>query len=130
MARYSDFQLYAEGLQALKRVTPLEPKTILPDWKVEALIEINPNLLVSWYLILSYAYYILDQTIVSDYLYDRICKDLLAALEAFELDHRHMHLCDIGELEAGTAYRLKREDYPGMARSSAEGFIYRGVKLP
>lgn len=127
MACYSDFQLHAEGFQDLKRRTS---QVTIPDFKVEALIETNPNLLVSWYLILSYAYYILDESLVSDHLYDRICRDLREALETFEIDHRHMKLCDVGMLEAGTAYHLKKEDYPGMVVGSAEGFVYQGVTLP
>ena len=95
---------------------------MIHDKRVEELLRQEPNLLVSWYLILSYAYYFLDVSLVSDALYDRICKDLLAALEGFDIDQRHMGLCDLESLSAGTAFHLKRGDYPGMAVSCAETF--------
>jgi len=92
------------------------------DRRVEEFLKKGPNLLVPWYLILSYAYYFLDVSLVSDGLYDRICKDLMAALDAFDIDHRHMGLCDMEALAAGTAFHLKKTDYPGMAVSCAEEF--------
>lgn len=95
---------------------------MISDARVEGYLEKGPNMLVPWYLILSYAYYFLDVSLVSDGLYDRICKDLLASLEAFDVDHRHMALCDIEALEAGTAFHIKKTAYPGMAVSCAETF--------
>lgn len=95
----------------------------LPDWIVDKLVTENPNLLVPWYLILSYAYYIMNETIVSDYLYDQICLRLKDAIETFSIDHRHMHLCDISRLEEGTAFHLTEEEYPRIAESSAKSMI-------
>jgi NAD-dependent DNA ligase len=83
-------------------------------------------MLVPWYLILSYAYYFLNVSLVSDGLYDRICKELLAAMDAFDVDHRHMSLCNMDALEAGTAFHLKKEDYPGITVSCAEQFAVGG----
>lgn len=95
---------------------------MINDRYVEERLAKGPNMLVPWYLILSYAYYFLEVSLVSDGLYDRICKDLLAALDAFDVDHRHMGLCDMEALEAGTAFHLKKGDYPGMAVNCAETF--------
>ena len=95
---------------------------MIHDRKDEGFLNKGPNLMVPWYLILSYAYYFLDVSLVSDGLYDRICKDLLAALDAFDIDHRHMALCDMEALSAGTAFHLKKGDYPGMVVSCAETF--------
>ena len=95
---------------------------------VKGLLRKGPNMLVPWYLILSYAYYSLNVSLVSDSFYDRICKDLGDALDAFDIDHRHMGLCDMESLSAGTAYRLKKEDYPGMAVSCAETFAKECAK--
>ena len=96
------------------------------DEKVERLIAENKHLLVPWYLILSYAYYYRDVSLVSDELYDRICKNLLTALGSFDIEHRHMGLCDLSALEAGTAYHLYSKDYPSMAVSCADQFIKEG----
>lgn len=89
----------------------------------EVALMAGPNLLVPWYLISSYAYYILDDPVITDDLYDRICKELYDALDCFEIDHPHMDLCDMEALKAGSCYHLKADDYPPMARSVAERFI-------
>jgi len=81
----------------------------------------NPNLLVPWYLIGCYAYYVLDDPVLSDDLFDRICFLLMEALDAIEIDHMHAHLCDPEALQAGTGYQLK--DYPSRVASVAERFI-------
>lgn len=96
---------------------------MIHDYKVENLLNQGPNMLVPWYLILSYSYYFLNISLVSDGFYDRICKDLMAALDAFNVDHRHIGLCDMEALAAGTAFHLKKKDYPGMAISNAERFV-------
>lgn len=98
------------------------------DDKVERLVSKNKCLLVPWYLILSYAYYYRDVSLVSDELYDRICKDLLAAINSSEIEHRHLRLCDTGALAAGTAYHLLKTDYPSMAVSCATQFIKEGYR--
>ena len=99
---------------------------MINDELVMGYLKKGPNMLVPWYLILSYAYYHLDETLVSDKMYDSICRSLIKALEAFDVDHRHMGLCDVDALKAGTAYHLKKVDYPGMAVSCAENFA-KGV---
>lgn len=96
------------------------------DDKVDRLVSANKHLLVPWYLILSYAYYYRDASLVSDELYDRICKDLSAAIDAYEIEHRHMRLCNQDALAAGTAYHIPRADYPSMAVSCADQFIREG----
>ena len=98
------------------------------DDKVEQLVSKNKHLLVPWYLILSYAYYHRDVSLVSDELYDRICRDLLNALSSFDIEHRHMGLCDLDALVAGTAFQLPETDYPSMAVSCAKQFIKEGYR--
>lgn len=94
------------------------------DAYVDKLIEENGNgLLVPWYLILSYAYYHLAVSLVTDEYYDKLCNDLLTAKENDIIKHRHLHLCDKEALKAGTAFHLKKSDYPGMVVSSAERLI-------
>lgn len=98
------------------------------DDMVERLVSENKHLLAPWYLILSYAYYFENVSLVSDELYDRLCRDLLTALSSFDIEHRHMGLCDLGALEAGTAYHLLKTDYPSMAVSCAKQFIKEGFR--
>ena len=98
------------------------------DDKVDRLVSKNKCLLVPWYLILSYAYYHRDVSLVSDGLYDRICKDLLTAINSSDIEHRHLRLCDTEALAAGTAYHLYAKDYPSMAVSCADQFVREGFK--
>lgn len=62
-------------------------------------------MLVPWYLMSSYGYYELDISIISDGLYDDICKRLI--LDWNEIEHFHKHLIDKGGLEAGTGYYIE-----------------------
>ena len=77
----------------------------------------NKNLLVAWFLMASYQYYILDQSLISDELFDAVCKELLACWDY--VHHMHKHLLLKSDLEAGTGHRLKAEDYPEMVKNAA-----------
>jgi len=59
--------------------------------------------LVKDYLIHSYLYYILDNSVISDGEYDTLCKELLQS----DIEHP---LVDKGALAAGSGYSIK--DYP------------------
>jgi hypothetical protein len=89
----------------------------------EAAIASGPNMLVPWYLILSYAYYLYDESLVSDAFYDHLCASLLDALDQFLIDHHHAHLCDVEALRAGTGHHLREEDYPSITKDVAQGMM-------
>ncbi len=91
--------------------------------KVEEIIAREANKLVSWYLIASYAYYKLDETIISDDLFDRICVRLLE--EMWLLDHVNLDLVRPGDLEAGTGFRIK--NYPLRVRVIAHKLLLKGI---
>ena len=76
------------------------------------------NLLVQWYLILSYAYYIEDESLVSDSEYDALCIRLLDKFD--EIEHHHKHLISKDDLEAGTGFTLARRDYPSIVIGAAQ----------
>ncbi len=96
---------------------------MIPDVAVEKRLEGKPNLLVAWYLMASYGYYHMDKSIISDAMYDSICKRLLDGIHSFEIDHMHLHLCDDDALRAGTAFHLKKSDYPLMVIGATEHVI-------
>lgn len=77
----------------------------------------NPNRLVPWYLMASYLYYQKDVSIISDAIFDGMCKRLL--LTRPRVTHPHKHLIDIQALKAGTGYHIKEADYPGMCKGAA-----------
>ena len=76
------------------------------------------NLLVQWYLILSYAYYIEDESLVSDSEYDALCVRLLDKFD--EIEHHHKHLISKDDLAAGTGYTLTKKDYPQIVIGAAK----------
>lgn len=63
-------------------------------------IETNINLSVPWYLMASYAYYEEDDPIISDSMYDRLAKKILAHWD--EIKHQHKHHLSVDMLEAGS----------------------------
>ena len=65
----------------------------------------NPNMLVPYYLMHSYIYYQLHDSIIKDYEYDEMCKQLKDKWESIK--HYHKNLVDTNALGAGTGYQLK-----------------------
>lgn len=70
------------------------------DSHVSTVIEKNKNMLVPYYIMAAYSYYVQDDPIISDSLYDCIGKELLKNFDGVE--HYHKHLLDIDQLSAGT----------------------------
>lgn len=70
------------------------------------------------YLYCSYAYYILDESVIHDTEYDNIAKILLNNYNKFE--HPHKYLVTIDDLEAGTLFRLSDDKYPNMVKGAAK----------
>lgn len=75
----------------------------------------EPNVMVPWYLMLSYLYYQVDICLVPDEDYNKLCVKLQEALPS--ITHRHSHLVDEDSLRAGTGYAITA--YPGIAVSAA-----------
>lgn len=69
----------------------------------------NPNLLVPWYLMASWAYYIEDDPILSDGAFDMVCTKLAALWDS--IDHPHKKYVTRGDLDAGSCL-LSRSVYP------------------
>lgn len=79
----------------------------------------NPNSLVPAYLTASYLYYNYpeEDPIMSDELYDWVCKELMTNWDKTE--HRHKEIIDRDDLSAGTCYSLREHDYPIIVKSLA-----------
>ncbi len=63
-------------------------------------IENNINMIVPLYLVAAYAYYIKDDPLISDAVYDLMATTFLEYYDVIE--HRHKHLVDKDALAAGT----------------------------
>ena len=77
-------------------------------------IDSNINLLVPWYLMTSYAYYVEDDPIISDSLFDRLGKKLLESWE--EVEHFHKDYLNVDMLRAGTY----SGEYPSRVKNAVE----------
>jgi hypothetical protein len=70
------------------------------DFTCLGIIEPNINMLVPWYLLAAYAYYVEDDPIISDHLFDRMAKQMLECWD--KIEHRHKSFITKADLEAGT----------------------------
>lgn len=82
--------------------------------------------LLQAYLMTSYLYYVLNVSVILDDLYDSIAKTLLARYDEF--DHQHKHLVSKADLEAGTLYHLRGNDYPQMIQMAADLWMNSGAE--
>ena len=63
-------------------------------------VDKNINMTVPWYLMAAYAYYVEDNPILSDSMFDRLGKKMLKNWDAIE--HFHKHHITTNDLEAGS----------------------------
>jgi len=63
-------------------------------------IDDNKNMLVPWYIMAAYAYYVDDDPIVTDSVFDLMSKKLIKEWD--NVEHEHKKLLNIDTLEAGT----------------------------
>lgn len=84
----------------------------------------NPKSAVFWFVISSYAYYVRDESFLSDEVFDKMAKVILDK----GIKHSLLsHLITDEDLRAGSLFRLKASDYPNFIFEEAERLI-RGVK--
>lgn len=76
-------------------------------------IDRNKNMLVPWYLMAAYAYYIQDNPIITDNLFDKMGKRMIQCWD--DIEHIHKHYITKDMLEAGT--------YLGEYPSRVEGAV-------
>lgn len=85
----------------------------------------NLQIILQKYLVASYAYYILDESIIDDYTYDSWAKELLKYWH--KLKHRHKYLLTKADLKAGTGYAIQK--YPTIIKGAAVEEIRRLKEL-
>lgn len=85
----------------------------MTDAEVLKLVKKNPNMLVPWFLMAAYAYYELDDSLISDSTYDEITKMIIQ--KWFMIDHYHADLLDLDSLKAGTYLG----EYPEITKDTA-----------
>ena len=85
--------------------------------------ELSPNRCVAFYMMSSYLYYEKDKQVLTDSMFDNICKKILKTWDT--IDHPHKELIDKESLEAGTGYYIK---YTNMIKHAAESWYDQSRK--
>lgn len=94
---------------------------------LDALARSPANMLVPWYLMGAYSYQVLDESLISDGLYDRICKELDAKWDV--IVHVHKDVLDRASLRTGTSsYLSTAADYPAIVKGAAERLLFAQPK--
>ena len=86
--------------------------------------EVSPNRCVAYYMMSSYLYYDQDKHVISDGLFDQMCKKILSNWD--DITPPHKKLIDKESLEAGTGYYIK---YTNMIKGAAEQWYQESEKL-
>lgn len=85
---------------------------------IEKIQDWSLGLCLQWYLMASYLYYIEDESLLEDHVYDEISKRIRSQWDLFE--HPYKILVSKEDLIAGTLYGLSERDYPKRVRSAAK----------
>lgn len=80
--------------------------------------ELTPKQCLQAYLCCSYMYYIQFESLVEDHEYDALSKKLLDNYEDWQ-DHQHAYLVSKEDLQAGTLFTKKDDDYPEVVKQAA-----------
>ena len=86
--------------------------------------EVSPDRCVAFYMMSSYLYYEQDKHVLSDGMFDDICKKILSKWD--DITHPHKELIDKEQLEAGPGYYIK---YTNMIKGAAESWFTESEKL-
>lgn len=81
---------------------------------MNGIISDSINMTIPWYLMASYAYYVEDNPIISDSVYDELAKKMLDNWDI--IDHRHKSHISKDMLSAGTYLG----EYPPQVEESVE----------
>ena len=78
----------------------------------------NPNMLIPYYLMYSYAYYKENESLIEDTEFDHMCNSIVEKWDT--LTHWHKPLLNLESLKAGTGYDIK---YPERVVNAAKELI-------
>lgn len=78
----------------------------------KAILRVNINMAVPWYLMAGYAYEIEDDPIISDSAWDWLCQTIQDNWQTIQ--HPHKHYIDFDTLSTATASGIKEENLPPM----------------
>lgn len=70
----------------------------------------NPSSCIAWYLLSSYAYYVKDESLLSDPVFDKMCLYILTNWDI--LEHKLKDFVPKESLSAGTGYNIAFSSFP------------------
>lgn len=113
-------------LPVVEELVTAEQPTL--DAKVLKEIDGQPNVLVPWFLITSYARCVHRLQLVSDEMHSRLEAELVQ--NWYGITHKHKGLIEFDDLVAGR-FQLSAREYPAVIRSAAQMFakLLLGVKI-
>lgn len=77
-------------------------------------VDSSPNMMVPWYLMAAYAYYVEDDPILEDSVFDRLAKRMLEKWD--NINHFHKDYITTDDLKAGTFLG----EYPSRVKGALE----------
>tara|TARA_B100000282_G_scaffold277206_1_gene235879 strand:+ start:165 stop:455 length:291 start_codon:yes stop_codon:yes gene_type:complete len=89
----------------------------------EEIKNMHPDALVSWFMIGSYAYYKLDENVMSDYDFDFLVKRLKEEWD--NINHPHKELITLTNLDSGSGYDI---NFPSMVKGATVSYLNRNNK--
>lgn len=99
--------------------------TLSRDMMVQQTVDDNINMVVPWLLMASYVYYHRpewNEEVISDLTYDALFIKLKDNWT--DIEHRHKYLITEEDINAGSLYGIKEEDFPRMVVGAAEHLIF------
>jgi hypothetical protein len=91
------------------------------EGECRARINADPNMLVPWYLMASHAFHWMDRSIISNALYDEICRRLLAEWDA--ITHPHKSHVDRSALACCSGNYLTEDRMPSKAFCALQSLL-------
>lgn len=95
------------------------------DEKCREDFKINKNSCIAWYLMASYAYYVKDESLLSDSVFDKMCLHILTNWDT--LEHKLKSFVPKESLSAGTGYNIAFSSFPNGFVAVIENLI-RGLR--
>lgn len=91
------------------------------------IVDDNINMSVPWFLMAAYAYYEMDDPILSDAKFDRLCKRMIERWD--DIEHHHKDLISLDDLKAGSYIGAYPNRVKGAIKHLKEAYFGKPKRL-
>mgnify|MGYP000459160394 FL=1 len=91
------------------------------------IVDDNVNMTVPWFLMAAYAYYEMDEPILSDAQFDRLCKLMLKRWD--DIEHHHKELISLDNLKAGSYIGHYPNRVQGAIKNLKEAYFGKSKRV-